>query len=126
LPSAEIAAIYPEVLFTMATLTKRDLVMRISRDTGKVQQEVFDIVQRTLDGITDALAQGRDVELRNFGVFQIRLTRSRVGRNPHQPEKKVTIPARATVRFRPGKAMKQRVVLQTEQLKNLEKDRALP
>jgi nucleoid DNA-binding protein len=109
----------------MPTVTKRDLVMRISRDTGKAQQEVFDLVQRTLDGIVDALAQGNDVEFRNFGVFQIHLSRSRIGRNPHRPEQEVTIPARAAVRFRPGKVMKQRVELQTEHLKNSEKDRAL-
>ena len=70
----------------------------------------------TLDAITTALASGRDVELRNFGVFEVRLTKSRVGRNPKQPEKDVTIPAWATVKFKAGKIMRQRVLLRTQEL----------
>ena len=105
----------------MANLTKRDLVIQISKETGLVQQEVFDVIQKTLDSITDALANGRDVELRNFGVFEVRLTKSRVGRNPHKPEHDVIIPARATVKFKSGKIMRQRVLLRTEELKNLDK-----
>jgi nucleoid DNA-binding protein len=108
----------------MANLTKRDLVMRISRETGLVQQEVFDVIQKTLDYITEALSRGQDVELRNFGVFEVRLTKSRVGRNPHKPEHDVVIPARATVKFKSGKIMRQRVLLRTEELKNVEKDGA--
>ena len=102
----------------MANLTKRDLVIQISKETGLVQQEVFDVIQKTLDSITDALANGRDVELRNFGVFEVRLTKSRVGRNPHKPEHDVVIPARATVKFKSGKVMRQRVLLRTDELKN--------
>jgi len=102
----------------MANLTKRDLVIQISKETGLVQQEVFDVIQKTLDSITDALANGRDVELRNFGVFEVRLTKSRVGRNPHKPEHDVIIPARATVKFKSGKVMRQRVLLRTDELKN--------
>lgn len=99
------------------TLTKRDIVTGISKETGIIQNEVFEVVQKTLDRITDALAVGQDVELRNFGVFEVRLTKSRVGRNPHKPEKDVLIPARATVKFKAGKVMRQRVLLRTEELK---------
>jgi nucleoid DNA-binding protein len=106
----------------MANLTKRDLVMRISKDTGMVQQDVFDILQKTLDYVTDALAQGQDVELRNFGVFEVRLTKSRVGRNPHKPQTDVLIPERATVKFKAGKVMRQRVMMNTAQLKNIGKE----
>ncbi len=101
----------------MANLTKRDLVMQISKDTGITQQEVFQVIQNTLDLITDALAKGQDVELRNFGVFEVKLTKSRIGRNPHKPEKDVIIPARATVKFKSGKVMRQRVLLRTEELR---------
>ncbi len=97
----------------MPNLTKRDLVMQISKNTGIIQGEVFTVIQQTLDVITDALASGRDVELRNFGVFEVRLVKSRIGRNPKQPEKDVVIPARATVRFKSGKVMTQRVRLRT-------------
>jgi len=100
----------------MSNLTKRDLVMQISKETGIIQAEVFTVIQQTLDAITTALASGRDVELRNFGVFEVRLTKSRVGRNPKKPEKDVTIPARATVKFKAGKIMRQRVLLRTQEL----------
>lgn len=101
----------------MPNLTKRNLVMQISKDTGITQQEVSKVVQQTLDLITAALAGGQDVELRNFGVFEVRLTKSRVGRNPHKPEKDVIIPARATVKFKSGKVMRQVVLLRTEELR---------
>jgi nucleoid DNA-binding protein len=103
----------------MANLTKRDLVVAISNETGLIQSDVFNVIQRTLDHITDALAKGENVELRNFGVFEVRLTRSRVGRNPNQPDVDVPIPSRATVKFKSGKIMRQRVLLRTEELKNL-------
>jgi nucleoid DNA-binding protein len=101
----------------MGNLTKRDLVVRISNETGLVQQQVFDVVQKTLDYITDALSEGQNVELRNFGVFEVRLTKSRVGRNPNKPEKDVVIPARATVKFKAGKIMRQRVLMRTDGMK---------
>lgn len=103
----------------MANLTKRELVIAISNETGLIQTDVFNVIQRTLDHITDALAKGESVELRNFGVFEVRLTRSRIGRNPNHPDINVTIPSRATVKFKAGKIMRQRVLLRTEELKTL-------
>ncbi|MBX9742268.1 MAG: integration host factor subunit beta [Chthoniobacterales bacterium] len=102
----------------MPNLTKRDLVVAISNETGLIQADVFSVIQKTLDHITKALVEGQNVELRNFGVFEVRLTRPRVGRNPNRPEVDVTIPARATVKFKAGKVMRQRVLLRTEALKN--------
>ena len=93
----------------MGTLTKRELVVKISNETGLVQHQVFDVVQKTLDHITDALAQGDNVELRNFGVLEVKLTKPRVGRNPNQPGSSFVIPARATVKFKSGKIMRQKV-----------------
>ena len=101
----------------MATLTKREIVVSISNDTGLVQHDVFDVVQRTLDHIVEALAKGDNVELRNFGVFEVRLTKPRVGRNPNQPGSHFVIPSRATVKFKSGKIMKQRVHQRTEEMK---------
>ena len=88
------------------TLTKRDLVLRICDDIDWVQHDVLDIVQRTLDHITRAVARGEKVELRNFGVFEIKVRKARVGRNPNKPEADVAIPARATVKFKAGKEMR--------------------
>jgi nucleoid DNA-binding protein len=88
------------------TLTKRDLVMRISEETGLVQTQVFEVVQKTLDYIAEALAKGGKVELRNFGVFDVKIRKARVGRNPNAPETDVPIPARAMVKFKAGKEMR--------------------
>lgn len=92
------------------TLTKRDLVVRISTETGMIQQQVLDVVQKTLDHIAEALAKGDKVELRNFGVFEIKLRKARVGRNPNAPEVDVPIPQRAVVKFKAGKEMKAAVL----------------
>ena len=68
------------------------------------------VVQKTLDYITEALVKGETVELRNFGVFEVKLRKPRVGRNPNDPGKDVQIPARAVVKFKPGKEMREEVL----------------
>jgi len=87
------------------TLTKRDLAIRISEENKLTQAAVYDLVQKTLDHISEALAKGDRVELRNFGVFHVKLRKARVGRNPNKPEIDVPIPARAKVKFKPGKEL---------------------
>ncbi len=91
-------------------MTKRDIVVQISNETGLVQQQVLDIVQKTLNYIAQAVAQGRKVELRNFGVFEVKVRKARVGRNPNQPGTDVPIPQRAVVKFKPGKEMREAVL----------------
>ena len=88
------------------TMTKRDLVVRIAEETGLIQQDVFAVLQKSLDYITAALAKGDNVEFRNFGVFEVRQRKARIGRNPNKPANVVTIPARKVVKFKPGKIMK--------------------
>ena len=100
----------------MANLTKRDLVVKISNETGLVQHDVLNVIQRTLDHITDALANNDAIELRNFGIFEVRLMKARVGRNPNQPGSSFTIPPRATVKFKAGKVMRQKVEKLSSQL----------
>jgi nucleoid DNA-binding protein len=117
------------------TLTKRDLVIRISselkadQDKKEIspgnepgaaktlaphpkvaQQTVLEIVQKTLDYIAEALANGDNVELRNFGVFEVRVRKARIGRNPHAPETDVPIPRRSIVRFKAGKELRNKVL----------------
>ena len=87
-------------------LTKRDIVLDIYEKTNFAQKEVRETVQLTLDAIASALSQGRNVELRNFGVFEIQVRKSRIGRNPNKPEMDVVIPSRAVVKFKAGKELK--------------------
>ena len=101
-------------------MTKRDIVVRISQeleqDEGSNQQAhinqevVLKIVQKTLDIISDAVAEGETIELRNFGVFEVKIRKARIGRNPNDPENDVPIPPRAVVKFKPGKEMRERVL----------------
>ncbi len=79
----------------MPNLTKRDMVISIAEEVGITQDQTFAVIQKTLDHIIENLALGHNVELRNFGVFEVRLTKQRVGRNPNKPEADVPIPARA-------------------------------
>lgn len=90
-------------------MTKRDLVVRISNETELTQHEVAKVVQKTLDHICAAVAGGATVELRNFGVFEAKVRKARIGRNPNDPKKDVEIPARVIVKFKPGKEMREGV-----------------
>lgn len=90
-------------------LTKRDLVMVISTETELPQEVVHEVLQSCLDHMTEALADGRHIEFRDFGVFELARRRSRIGRNPNRPEHTVTIPERRVVKFKPGKRMKELV-----------------
>ena len=90
-------------------MTKRDLVMRISDETGLIQQDVYSVLQKSLDYIVEALEENKTVEFRNFGVFEVKTQKQRIGRNPNQPKNIVTIPSRKVVKFKPGKVMKTKI-----------------
>jgi nucleoid DNA-binding protein len=90
-------------------MTKRDLVVRIGDETNLTQSQVAVVVQKTLDYIADELASAKTIELRNFGVFEVKVRKERKGRNPNKPKDEVIIPERAVVKFRPGKELKERV-----------------
>lgn len=86
-------------------MTKRDLVIQVARELGVTQHEVSLTVQELLDTISDTLSNGHRLEIRNFGVFEIKDRDARVGRNPKTGDK-VPIPAKRTALFKPGKALK--------------------
>ena len=91
-------------------MTKRDLVVRISKETGIVQEDVQVVIQNFLNHITDAMVKHEHVEFRDFGVFEVHTRKPRVGRNPNKPQDEVVIPERKVVKFKPGKEMKERVL----------------
>lgn len=95
---------------------KRDLVVRISNETGMIQQDVLTVVQKMLDILSESLANGQTIELRNFGVFEVKLRKARVGRNPNAPENDVRIPPRAVVKFKAGKQLRAEVLKLSEKL----------
>lgn len=86
-------------------MTKKDIIMKISDDTGLKQIDVKEVVQRTFEIIIDGLTKGEKIELRNFGIFKVKTRKGRMGRNPRTGEG-VSIPDKKVVSFKPGMKMK--------------------
>ena len=91
-------------------MTKKEIVKTISDETGLTQLQIKDIVQRTFDAIIDTLVDEGRVELRNFGVFQVKPRAARKARNPRTGNQ-VEVPEKFVVIFKPGKEMESRVML---------------
>ena len=89
-------------------MTKKEIVKTISDETGLNQQQIKAIVQRTFDAIVKALEEDGRIELRNFGVFQVRTRAARKARNP-RTGRTVEVPEKFVVTFKPGKIMEERV-----------------
>jgi nucleoid DNA-binding protein len=92
-------------------LTKRDLVIRISHETGLIQKEVTEIIELMLEHLIEGLSQGQTIEFRRFGIFEVKIRKARIGRNPRHPENEITVPSRHVVKFTAGKDMKSKVML---------------
>src|SRR5580700_2251670 len=95
------------------SVTKKEIVKQISDRIGLTQLKTKDIVQLTFDAIVDTLLEDRRIELRNFGVFEVKLRKARKARNPRTGEK-VDVPPKAVVTFKPGKEMEEKVRQLTE------------
>lgn len=89
-------------------MTKKEIVKKISEEMGLTQLKTKDIVQRTLDEITRTLVEEGRIELRNFGVFEVKRRAPRKARNP-RTSAKVDVPAKNVVTFKPGKEMEELV-----------------
>jgi DNA-binding protein HU-beta/integration host factor subunit beta len=88
--------------------TKRDLVKTIAERIDLPQLRTRQIVQQTFDALIDALVDEGRVELRNFGIFQIKRREARMARNPRTGQA-VPVLAKTIVTFKPGKEMEARV-----------------
>lgn len=84
------------------------MVIQIAQATNIEQQKVKQIVQMTLDGIIEILAKEKRYELRNFGVFEVRMRKARKARNPRTGQE-VMVPEKAVVTFKAGKIMEEKV-----------------
>src|SRR6516165_7920450 len=89
-------------------VTKKEIVKQISDRLGLTQLKTKEIVQLTFDAIVDTLLADKRIELRNFGVFEVKLRKARKARNPRTGEK-VEVPPKNVVTFKPGKEMEERV-----------------
>jgi nucleoid DNA-binding protein len=83
-------------------------VIAVAERLGFTQNEVSNVVQGTLDAITACLRDGHRLEIRNFGVFEVKKRDARTGRNPRTGEE-VNIAEKRVAVFKPGKALKEYV-----------------
>lgn len=102
----------------MATVTKKELIDRISAASGETRQSVKKIVQSFLDSVVVELGRGNRLEFRDFGVFEIRSRAARVAQNPKTLER-VKVPPKRAVKFKSGRMMKQAMLGQAAVLENL-------
>jgi len=93
----------------MATVTKRDMITELSDLTGLKHHQVADVLDKMIDLIGKKMEQGQEVTFRKFGSFEVRVAKSKIGRNPNKPQDEVLIPDRCVVRFKPGRELKERV-----------------
>lgn len=90
----------------MPTVTKKQLVDQIADDTNANRTVTRQVVQAFLDVVVVQLGQGHRIELRGFGVFEVRHRKARTAQNPMTLEQ-VKVPANRTVKFKPGRTMKE-------------------
>jgi len=89
-------------------VTKKEIVKQISDRIGLTQLKTKDIVQQTFDAIVDTLIEVGRIELRNFGVFEVKMRKARKARNPRTGER-VDVEPKKVVTFKPGKEMEDKV-----------------
>ena len=93
-------------------MTRKDIIRVISEELGLPQRQTGQIVRNLFDAILNTLAKEGRVELRNFGVFEVRRRKARRARNPRTGEK-VIVPEKCVVTFKPGQAVEKRVELES-------------
>jgi nucleoid DNA-binding protein len=93
----------------MTTITKKELVIKISQVLNVHPNEVQNVIQLFLDSMLETLAKGDRLEFRDFGVFEVVKRKQKIGRNPKNAGVAIVIPARSAVKFTAGKKMKQMI-----------------
>ena len=83
-------------------MIKLDIVNQVADKTGVPKQKAEQVVDSLFNAMKEALARGSRIELRGFGVFQVKPRKRGIGRNP-RTGKEVRIPPGRTIRFKPGK-----------------------
>src|SRR6266849_4342906 len=91
-----------------SSVTKKEIVKQISEEIGLTQLKTKEIVQKTFDAIVETLVEEKRIELRNFGVFEVKKRAARKARNPRTGDK-VFVPEKYVVTFKPGKEMEEKV-----------------
>lgn len=90
----------------MSTMTKKKFISSIAQEANLHPSVVRNVIQAFLDKMTDSLIKGDRLEFRDFGVFEIVVRKSKIGRNPRNAAVPIVIPERSVVKFTPGKKMR--------------------
>ncbi len=90
------------------TITKKELAAKVcdKLESNMTQAEVQEVIQKTIETIMESLGKGDSVVFRNFGTFEVKKMKAKIGRNPKNPGQDVPIPARSVVKFKVGKTLK--------------------
>ena len=89
-------------------MTKKEIVKTISEEIGMTQLKTKEIVQKTFNAIVETLVEEQRIELRNFGVFEVKKRAARKARNPRTGQR-VDVPQKFVITFKPGKEMEEKV-----------------
>lgn len=103
----------------MTKKTKKDIVAELAKQFDLTQVDTKKIVQGTFDALIEVIAESGRIELRNFGVFEVRLRKSRKARNPKTGEE-IEVPSKFVVHFKPGRKMEERIAERSDHLEALE------
>ncbi len=98
----------PGIKNAESSVTKKEIVKQISEEIGLTQLKTKEIVQKTFNAIVETLIREHRIELRNFGVFEVKRRKARKARNPRTGER-VEVEPKNVVTFKPGKEMEERV-----------------
>jgi DNA-binding protein HU-beta len=83
---------------------KLDIVNAVVNKTGVSRTKAELAVETVFEAMKSALGKGERIELRRFGVFNVRPRKTGIGRNPRTGQE-VSIPPGKAVRFKPGKEL---------------------
>lgn len=97
----------------MATITKKDLMDRVAGGSEVKRAEVKRVIQLFLDMVVSELISGNRIEFRDFGVFEVRGRAARTAQNPKTLQR-VTVPAKRTVKFKPGRVLREKLESKAE------------
>jgi DNA-binding protein HU-beta len=91
-------------------MIKNDLVNRVTRELSVSRTTAVLAVETVINALLQSLVRGDRIELRGFGVFEVKNRKRGIGRNPKRPQEEVVIPPGLTIRFKPGKELRNMVV----------------
>lgn len=86
-------------------MIKADIVREVAKQLGRSESDALQIVDAVIDCMKDVIERDGRLEIRDFGVFQVKMRKGRIGRNPRN-KVEYPIPPHKVVTFKSGKEIK--------------------